>query len=157
MSLLAAPPRIISGPDDFGVTVGDTIHVSCIIDGLPSPSITWATAEKTISPDDKYSVEVIDNTVTLVIRDATLLDTTAYTLTLENTVGTATFCVNVTVLGEDIMCARIRGSTHVHSPAWGDNILSKGAQPSRLRIRIRRCMGMLPHVSMFYLRVENLE
>ena len=98
--LLPVPPRILSGPDDFVVTVGDTINISCVIDGLPEPSITWATAEKTITPDDKYSIEVIDNTVTLVIKDATLVDDTTYTLTLENPAGTATYSVHVTVLGE---------------------------------------------------------
>lgn len=98
--LSSAPPKVIQGPEDFSVNVGETIHISCIIDGLPSPSVTWATAEKTISPDDKYIIEIVDDTVTLIIKDATLEDTTSYTLNLENPVGTATFTVNVTVLGE---------------------------------------------------------
>ena len=81
------------------VTVGDTITITCVIDGFPSPSVTWATTEKTITPDDRYSVEIVNDTVTLVLKDATLNDTTAYTLTLENTAGIATYTVNVTVLG----------------------------------------------------------
>jgi hypothetical protein len=90
---------VVQGPEDFTVTVGDTIYISCLIDGLPRPSATWATTEKTITPNDKYEIQVIDDTVTLIIKDATLADTSSYTLHLENPVGTADFSVNVTVLG----------------------------------------------------------
>ncbi len=91
---------MVSGPNEMDIMQGDTVEITCSFTGLPTPSATWMFAEKTITPNEKYSVELAYDTITLTIRDVQTIDAAVYTLVVENIVGKATHQVSVLVSGK---------------------------------------------------------
>ena len=91
------PPRVLSGPENFSITEGDDIHITCSISGIPAPTATWFQGQMVVTPGKRYRVETTLDTATLVVPKATVKDSAEFTLKLENPVGKDEFKVNVEV------------------------------------------------------------
>jgi hypothetical protein len=79
--------------------VGEDIHISCYFIGQPQPSVTWFTGEHTITPNDHYKIETVNDCTTLTIKQPDVTESADFTLVLENPAGKATHTVTLDVLG----------------------------------------------------------
>ncbi|KAJ8319891.1 hypothetical protein KUTeg_001478 [Tegillarca granosa] len=94
-----APALITESPEIVKAKEGETISITCKIEGHPAPTVTWAADGTVVPQDEHHLVEVTPDTVTLNIPHSTVEDTATYTLSVENPLGTDQKSVSVTVAG----------------------------------------------------------
>jgi hypothetical protein len=87
-----APPRVIRHMQpETQVTEGGAVHVSALIEGVPTPQISYLKNEQPLAASSriKTSYNVNTGVVTLVIEDVNVYDAGAYKIRAENAFGKA--------------------------------------------------------------------
>lgn len=77
----------------------DATELSCMVRGIPTPTIVWFRGEEEIIPDDVHSVVFIPETgeSKLLIEKATEIDQSTYTVKATNTFGRAQCRANLII------------------------------------------------------------
>ena len=107
------PAEISTGPIDQEVLTGDTVELSCVAFGVPSPNITWSRPgvdDLTLAGDDRITVFMNGNDSRLTISNVQLSDADVYTCTAYNGVenvidASEEASAIITVLGTAILCS----------------------------------------------------
>lgn len=84
-------------PSAVEVTTGETIHIPCSFEGIPTPSIRWSVNGRPLAVDDRLQVASTPRSATLTISLPTTFDTAVYTLTVENEAGSDRADIDVLV------------------------------------------------------------
>ncbi|ESO99767.1 hypothetical protein LOTGIDRAFT_141570, partial [Lottia gigantea] len=91
--------RIVDAPKSVSVQEGQSVSITCKIEGIPAPTATWTIKDKPVSSDDRHLINLTPDTVTLTIPKAVVEDTAVYTLKISNPSGTDDVSVEVTITG----------------------------------------------------------
>ena len=94
-------PQILGGPETLSVKETESVTITYAIKaGQPTASATWMKVEETISSNDKYTIDITTETVSLIIKNAKPDDASTYTMKLENETGAVTYSTTLTVIGK---------------------------------------------------------
>lgn len=96
---LVVPARILSSPSAVSLDEGETITLSCNIDGIPAPTATWSCNGVPVVNDDRHEIKITPDTVTLIIPKSQESDSATYTLNVDNDIGSDNVHVTVTIKG----------------------------------------------------------
>ena len=97
LKTFSVPAQILTAPDKVIVTEGETIHMTCSIEGNPTPAINWRVNDELLVVDDRHQVAATPESVTLTISTALVPDTAIYNLTVKNDIGFDSTHISVTV------------------------------------------------------------
>lgn len=84
---------------DVVVIEGEKLHLNIPYRAIPTPKMVWQKDTVECKADDRLSMTVEMNNAHLELLKCTRTDSGAYTISLENSLGTATGTVNVKVIG----------------------------------------------------------
>ena len=91
-------PLILEGPESLQVKEAETITITYKINqGDPQATATWYKVEETLKTNDKYTIEITSETVSLTINKTKVEDSATYTLKLENLAGSVNYSTTLTV------------------------------------------------------------
>ncbi|XP_073975614.1 myosin light chain kinase, smooth muscle-like isoform X3 [Rhodnius prolixus] len=79
------------------ISQGDHLLLMCQVCGCPRPIVKWMYEEDEIVPDDRRKIEESGDVYTLLIENATKLDSGLYTVEATNSEGRTTSCCYVSV------------------------------------------------------------
>lgn len=85
---------------DIVVIEGEKLHLNIPYRAIPTPKMVWQKDTVECKAHDRLSMTVEMNSAHLELLKSTRGDAGAYTITLENSLGTATGTVNVKVIGK---------------------------------------------------------
>ena len=78
-------PIFLQTPADQIVSAGTQVTFSCTVSGTPTPTSSWLDEEgKVIYSDEKFTVSLASDTISLVISDVSLTEAGVYTCTADN-------------------------------------------------------------------------
>lgn len=84
---------------DVIVVEGEKLHLNIPYKGIPTPKMVWQKDSVECKADDRLSMTVEMNSAHLELLRSQRSDAGAYTITLENSLGSATGTINVKVIG----------------------------------------------------------
>lgn len=84
---------------DVVVVEGEKLHLNVPYRAIPTPKMVWQKDTVECKADERLSMTVEMNSVHLELLKCKRSDGGTYTITLENSLGTATGTVNVKVIG----------------------------------------------------------
>lgn len=84
---------------DVIVVEGEKLHLNIPYKAIPTPKMVWQKDTVECKADDRLSMTVEMNSAHLEMLKSQRADAGAYTITLENSLGTATGTINVKVIG----------------------------------------------------------
>lgn len=84
---------------DVVVVEGEKLHLNIPYMAIPTPKMVWQKDTVECKANDRLSITIEMNSAHLEILRCTRADAGAYTITLENSLGTATGTINVKVIG----------------------------------------------------------
>ena len=80
--------------------VGESFNLMCVVDGLPTPQVTWLKDGAILSTDTR----IIVNDSSVSVSNSDITDSGVYTCTAMNLAGVVSHSVLVTVFEELGMC-----------------------------------------------------
>uniref|UniRef100_A0A3B5MDR0 Uncharacterized protein n=1 Tax=Xiphophorus couchianus TaxID=32473 RepID=A0A3B5MDR0_9TELE len=95
---LGAPTMDLDAQDVI-VVEGEKLHLNIPYKAIPTPKMVWQKDTVECKADDRLSMTVEMNSAHLELLKCQHADAGAYTITLENSLGTATGTINVKVIG----------------------------------------------------------
>lgn len=98
LSLLSVPPKILM-PEQITIKAGKKLRVEAHVYGKPNPICKWKKGEDEVVTSSHLAIHKADNSSVLIIKDVTRKDSGYYSLTAENSSGTDTQKIKVTVMG----------------------------------------------------------
>lgn len=98
LSLLSVPPKILM-PEQITIKAGKKLRVEAHVYGKPNPICKWKKGEDEVVTSSHLAIHKADSSSVLIIKDVTRKDSDYYSLTAENSSGTDTQKIKVTVMG----------------------------------------------------------
>ncbi|XP_030613936.1 titin-like, partial [Archocentrus centrarchus] len=95
---------------DVIVVEGEKLHLNIPYRAIPAPKMVWQKDTVECKAGDRLTMTVEMNSAHLELLKCTRADGGAYTITLENSLGTATGTINVKVIGLPGQCKNITSS-----------------------------------------------
>lgn len=91
-----SPPKIEALPQNISAEPGKSLTVAGVFSGDPAPSVQWVRSGRILpNGDERYHVENTSDLSTLVISAVKEDDAGAYTLRLNNELGSDSATVNI--------------------------------------------------------------
>ena len=84
--------------EDVSVTVGQSIYLNCMVDGIPTPEVQWFRGDELLTYQISPNHRVYDNNRQLQIHNAQLVDSGGYTCKAGNVAGNSSKDYTLTVL-----------------------------------------------------------
>lgn len=86
-------------PEQITIKAGKKLRVEAHVYGKPNPICKWKKGEDEVVTSSHLAIHKADNSSVLIIKDVTRKDSGYYSLTAENSSGTDTQKIKVTVMG----------------------------------------------------------
>ena len=85
-------PEIVENPKDVTIVEGEHVVFSCVVDGNPSPRVTWTKNEEklNITTNPRLTASSLNNNHSLTITDVHRSDSGQYRCVIINSVGNIT-------------------------------------------------------------------
>ena len=85
-------PEIVENPKDVTIVEGEQVVFSCMVDGNPSPGVTWTKNEEelNITVNQRLTASSLNNKHNLIITDVHRSDSGQYRCVIINSVGNIT-------------------------------------------------------------------
>ena len=85
-------PEIVENPKDVTIVEGEHVVFSCMVDGNPSPEVTWTKNEEklNITVNQRLTASTLNNKHNLTITDVHRSDSGHYRCVIINSVGNIT-------------------------------------------------------------------
>ena len=85
-------PEIVENPKDVTIVEGEYVVFSCVVDGNPSPRVTWKKNEEklNITTNPRLTASSLNNNHSLTITDVHRSDSGQYRCVIINDVGNLT-------------------------------------------------------------------
>lgn len=88
---------------DVIVIEGEKLHLNIPYKAIPIPKMVWQKDSVECKAEERLSMTVEMNSAHLELLKCTRADAGSYTITLENSLGTATGTINVKVIGKRLL------------------------------------------------------
>lgn len=85
---------------DTRCQLNENVRLTCSIEGIPAPTLSWEKDGKVLQPGAKYTIEVHDKQCTLVINAVQLDDSGEFYCIATNPVGRVRTSAIVSVIGK---------------------------------------------------------
>lgn len=95
---------------DVVVVEGEKLHLNIPYKAIPTPKMVWLKDSVECKAEERLSMTVEMNSAHLELLKCTRADAGSYTITLENSLGTATGTLNVKVIGKIIVICENYGT-----------------------------------------------
>lgn len=86
-------------PEQITIKAGKKLRVEAHVYGKPNPVCKWKKGEDDVVTSSHLAIHKADSSSVLIIKDVTRKDSGYYSLTAENSSGTDTQKIKVTVMG----------------------------------------------------------
>lgn len=85
---------------DTRCQLGENVRLTCSVEGIPAPTLSWEKDGIVLRPGGKYTIEIVDKQCTLVINNVQMDDSGEYYCIATNPVGRVRTSSIVNVIGE---------------------------------------------------------